>query len=248
MQKLSKILKNTALLCLLSIVFSCSNKDKIDSDVKLYNDALEYIKVKRFVSAKDNLEKLETEYPYSEFAARSEILNSFINYITEEYAIASDQANKFIKIRPANDNIEYMYFLRAISLRALVRDRYREAETAIKAKSFFKEILERYPDSKYHEVAIAEIDFLNERIASHQMEVARFYQFNLDYLAAIISYQELLNQFPKSKFSAEVNFRLAEIYFALGLQQEFLNNAAIIENNYQDTLWFDKINELKSLT
>jgi outer membrane protein assembly factor BamD len=230
------------------IVFTCSctNKSKKkQEDLKLYQNAISQIKKQRFTSAQDNLMELENEFPYSEYAAKAEILNSFISYLNKEYQEAHDLADKFIKLRPANEDIEYMYFLKSISLLELIKDKYRESETAIKTQRSFRELKSRFPNSIYNKISDNQLTELKNIIASHEIEIAKFYQFQQDYLPAILRYQRIVKDFPSSKYVPESLYRLAECYYSLGLIEEANSQIEEIQTKHKDSKWLKYAKKLK---
>lgn len=232
-------------ILIFSLTCSCSKKDTGNNeDLKLYQTAIDQIEQKRFSSAQDNLIELENEYPYSKYAAKAESLNSFISYLNKEYQESHDLADKFIKLRPANEHVEYMYFLRSISILELVKDKYRESETAIKTQRSFRELNSRYPNSIYRDIADDELSILKNVIASHIIEIGRFYQFHQNYLPAILRYLEIIDKFPSSDYVAEAHYRLAECYFTLGLTTEANEQIEKVHKKFKDSKWIKHANVL----
>jgi len=82
------------------------------------------------------------------------------------------------------------------------------------------------------------IDIINDRLAAKEMEIARFYQFNHQWISAINRYNELLDNYGTSVYTAETLHRLVEIYYTLGLVDDAKKYAATLGYNFPDSKWY----------
>ena len=87
------------------------------------------------------------------------------------------------------------------------------------------------------------------RLAAKEIEIARFYQFNSQWIAAINRYNGILEQYSTSIYTEESLFRLVEIYFSLGLYEEAKRYASTLGHNFPSSDWYKKSYEIvKDLT
>ena len=70
------------------------------------------------------------------------------------------------------------------------------------------------------------------------MSIARFYQKEKKYTAALNRYQVVINSFQETKFASEALYRVSEIYLSIGMKEESEKNAAILGYNYPESIWY----------
>ena len=94
------------------------------------------------------------------------------------------------------------------------------------------------------EDAINKIDIINDRLAAKEIEIARYYQFNQQWISAINRYNKILNEYETSVYTEESLHRLVEIYYSLGLTEEAKRYASTLGFNFPDSDWYAKSYEL----
>ena len=82
------------------------------------------------------------------------------------------------------------------------------------------------------------------RLAAKEMEIARYYQFNHQWISAINRYNSVLEKYKTSVYTEESLHRLVEIYFSLGLIEEAKRYASTLGFNFPDSDWYAKSYEL----
>ena len=75
------------------------------------------------------------------------------------------------------------------------------------------------------------------------MSIARFYQKEKKYTAALNRYKVVINSFQETKFAPEALYRVSEIYLSIGMKEESEKNAAILGYNYPESTWYKFIYE-----
>ena len=97
-----------------------------------------------------------------------------------------------------------------------------------KAKKAFYEVTTKYPDSQFAKDAYDKLDIIDDRLAAKEMEIARYYQSSHQWISAINRYNEILESYKTSVYTAESLHRLVEIYYSLGLHEEAKKYASAI--------------------
>ena len=227
-------------------VLSCSNNDedlnnkKIEqSSKKLYQIAMSYLDQENFEQATLKFKEIIYKYPLSNEGVQSEIMLGFVDYLTMNYDDAIYKFNRIIKIYPSHKNIDYAYYMRAISYFEQISGENFDGKSNEEAKKNFQELLNRYPDSEYAKDSRQKLIFINENIAAKDMEVAIFYLKQKQYLAALGRYNKVIEKYPKSKFIPEALYRLVEIYTILGMKEEAKKAASVIVYNYPKSKWYE---------
>ena len=70
------------------------------------------------------------------------------------------------------------------------------------------------------------------------MSIARFYQKNKKYTAALNRYRIVVNNFAETKFIPEALFRISEIYYSIGMFDDAKKTAAVLGYNYPKSEWY----------
>ena len=227
-------------------VLSCSNNNKElsnnaieQSPRELYQIAMINLDQNNYEEATLKFKEVIFKYPLSNEGVQSEIMLGFIDYVRLNYDDAIYKFNRIIKIYPSHKNIDYAYYMRAISYFEQIAGENFDGKSNTEAKKNFLELLNRFPSSEYAKDSRQKLIFIDENIAAKDMEVAIFYLKQKQYLAALGRYNKVIEEYPKSKFIPEALYRLVEIYIILGMKEEAEKTASVIVYNYPQSKWYE---------
>lgn len=207
-------------------------KDKADetagwSAAKLYSEARAALNERSYEQAIKYYEKLEARYPYGRYAQQAQIETAYAYYKEGETASAVAAADRFIKLHPNHPNVDYMYYVRGLAnfnedlgLFGFVSGQdmtERDPKAAQSAFDAFKELVKRFPDSKYTPDAIQRMNYLVNALASHEVHVARYYMKRGAYVAAANRAQHALKSYPQAPANEEGLLIMVKAYDALGM-------------------------------
>jgi len=232
------------IVLLSSALISCSDTKLAAPETEgeklriLYSRAMDLVDRKDFVDAAIMFEDIERQYPYSKWSNQAQLMTSFCYYKSQMYDKSLDSLERFIALYPGSRKISYAYYLRALNYFEQIRDVERDQSITAKAKQAFYEVTKKYPDSEFAKDSKDKIDIINDRLAAKEMEIARFYQFNHQWISAINRYNELLDNYGTSVYTAETLHRLVEIYYTLGLVDDAKKYAATLGYNFPDSKWY----------
>tara|TARA_B100001778_G_scaffold260076_1_gene220464 strand:- start:18 stop:776 length:759 start_codon:yes stop_codon:yes gene_type:complete len=204
----------------------------------LYSNAMDLVKKRDFVDAAILFEDIERQYPYSKWSNQAQLMTSFCYYKSSMYNESLDSLERFIALYPGSKKISYAYYLRALNYFEQIKDVERDQSMTEKAKKAFYEVTTKYPESQFAQDALNKIDIINDRLAAKEMEIARYYQFSHQWISAINRYNEILESYKTSVYTAESLHRLVEIYYSLGLHEEAKKYAATLGHNFPDSKWY----------
>ena len=237
-------------LCIIFInivILSCSSNDEelknkaIElSSKELYQIAMNDLDQNNYEKATLKFKEIIYKYPLSNEGVQSEIMLGFIDYLGLNYDEAIYKFNRVIKIYPSHKNIDYVYYMRAVSYFEQISGENFDGKNNMEAKKNFQELLNRFPESEYAKDSRQKLIFINENIAAKDMEVAIFYLNQKQYLAALGRYNKVIEKYPKSKFIPEALYRLVEIYTILGMEEEAEKAASVIVYNYPKSIWYEE--------
>ena len=210
----------------------------------LYSEAMDKVKNKDFVDAAVLFEDIERQYPYSKWSNQAQLMTAFCYYRSQLYDESLDAIERFIALYPGSKKISYAYYLKALNYFEQIKDIERDQSMTEKSKASFYEVVNKFPDSEFVDDSLDKIDIINDRLAAKEIEIARYYQFNNQWISAINRYNKILDKYDTSVYTAESLHRLVEIYFSLGLYEEAKRYASTLGYNFPDSDWYTKSYEL----
>jgi outer membrane protein assembly factor BamD len=214
---------------------------------RLYGEAKDAMASKEWPKAIKYFEKLEARFPYGRFAQQAQLEVAYCHFKEGERASAVAAADRFIKLYPNHPNVDYAHYLKGlINFNELqgflafltspdMTDR--DPKAAREAFEAFKEVVTRFPESKYAPDAGARMRYLVNSLASHEVHVARYYMKRSAYVAAANRAQYAIQHYPQAPAVEEAVFDLVRAYDALGMTE--LRDAAdrVMQKNFPDSVY-----------
>lgn len=227
-----------------------SNKDdehKNWNAEQYYNAAKEQLDDQNWESAAKLYEQLESKYPYGRFAQQGQLEIGYAYYKQGETAQAVAAADKFMKLHPNHPHVDYALYLKGIAnfredlgpLGRLVKQDLADRDPKSARESFetFKELVTRFPESRYADDSRQRMAYLIEALARHEIKVARYYMSRGAWLAAANRAQECIVHFPHSPSRRDALEILVESYDRMGLKELRDDAKRVLAKNYpQDKL------------
>ncbi len=235
------ILAMAMVALLLSQCNAFKNQDKknnLESAEKLYEGALVLMKERAYRKAAEQFALVEQEYPYSKWAIEAQIMEAYNFYVDRQYDQAQSVIERFIRFHPGNDNIPYMYYLRALCSYEQIADITRDQQKTKQALEYLRDIVGRFPETEYARDATWKIDLAMDHLAGKELEVARFYIKQNQWIAAIGRLQSVITTYQRTSHVPEALYRLTATYYTLGIKTEAQRYAAILGHNYPDNQWY----------
>ncbi len=215
---------------------------------KLYAEAKNEIANNGYANAIKYLEKLEARYPYGRYAQQAQIELAYVYFKDGEHASAIAACDRFIKLHPNHANVDYIYYLKGLVnfnedtglLGRLSRQDLTERDPKAARESFdaFKELVTRYPNSKYTPDAIARMKYLVNALASNEVHVARYYMKRGAYVAAANRAQYALLNYAQAPAVEEALFIMVKAYDALGMTDLRDDTDRVMRKNFPDSAYF----------
>ena len=194
---------------------------------KLYGEAKDAMTSRDWAKAIKYLEKLEARYPYGRFAQQAQLEVAYCQWKDGERASAVAAVDRFIKLYPNHANVDYAWYLKGLinfneTLGVLwwlttpdLSDR--DPRGARDAFAAFKEVVTRYPDSRYAEDSAARMRYIVNSLAQYEVHVARYYMRRGAYLAAANRAQYAIKTYQTAPAVEEAVYLLVRAYDALGM-------------------------------
>jgi outer membrane protein assembly factor BamD len=202
------------------------------SDVaKAYEKGLEGKRQGNYVDALRYLEYVRQNFPYSQYAALSELALADMSYERDDYNAAANAYNEFVKSHPSHPKADYASFRVGL---AHFQDRpseffllppafEKDQGSVHSALDALQKFVRTYPKSELVAQARKLIAECRDRIAAHEKYVADFYWKQQKWPGAAMRYQLLADSYGDlndGKVKADALWRASEAQHNAGKLDE----------------------------
>ena len=237
-------------LIVLIIFSSCSNnevKKSVVNEISLNEQVLEaYTEGKKSLEEGDVLfaakkfNEAEMLFPQSEWAPKAALMAAYAYYRQDYYGDVIAELKRFIRVYPKNSQLDYAYYLLAVTYYEQIVDEKKDLNSIEKAKKTFQYILENFPETEYALDSEFKLDLINEILSAKEMYVGRYYFDKKKWIPAINRYRTVVDEYNKTIYIEEALYRLVEAYYTIGLKEESKKYAKLLGYNYQSSKWYEK--------
>ena len=233
------------------ILFSSCSKDEIQKSVikeksldlqviEAYTEGLDALDEGDVLFAAKKFNEAEILFPQGKWAPKSALMAAYSYYIQDYYSNAIAELERFIKVYPNYKNLDYVYYLLAVSYYEQIVDEKKDLQSIVNSKKFFEIILKNYPDTDYALDADFKINYINDILASKEMYIGRYYIQRKKWIAAINRFRTVIDKYETTIYTEEALYRLVEVYYRIGLKKESKKYAKLLGYNYQSSEWYAK--------
>lgn len=234
------------LLAAAALLGGCASKP-LDPTAKMtpeeiHAQAQENLENLQYAKAVDLLDKLEGRAAGTPLAQQAQLEKAYAHYKAEEPAQAIATLDRFIRLHPASSAIDYALYLKGLVnfnenmglFSALVRQDLAERDQQAAKESFaaFKELVTRFPESRYTPDARERMTYIVNSLARYDVHVARYYYSRGAYLAAINRVQQAIVDYRDAPALEEALHILVQCYDALQMPQLRDDARRVLASNF----------------
>lgn len=205
---------------------------------QMYNSGVKDIENGEYRSAVKKFTEVERQHPYSKWATKAILMQSYAQYQRNAYPESIAAAQRFIQLHPGHRDAAYAQYLIALCHYEQIGDIRRDPSAARKSLKELDEVARRYPNTPYAQDALGKANLARDVLAGKEMDVGRYYQRKKAYLAAINRYKTVVENYQTSSHTPEALYRLTENYLQLGVRSEAQTAAAVLGHNYPNSQWY----------
>ena len=99
--------------------------------------------------------------------------------------------------------------------------------------------MKNYPDSDFALDAKFKLDLINDILASKEIFLGRHYMKKEKWIPSINRFKIVVKDYDNSIYVEEALFRLVEIHYRIGLEDEAKKYAHLLGYNYQSSKWYE---------
>jgi outer membrane protein assembly factor BamD len=238
-------------LCLLA---ACSLlPDEIDmtanwSANRFYTEAKSALDDNNWEEAIKYYQRLESRYPYGRLAQQAQMEVAYAYWKSGDPDSALVACDRFLKLHPNHPNADYLYYLKGLiqfngdlGFTGYLHNQdqtERDPESARESFAALKELVSRYPESKYAPDAQQRLTYLVNALAAHEVHVARYYYRRGAYIASVNRSQYMLQNYPGTPAQEEALYLLMLSYEKLGMEDLRADAERILRGNYPQSRHF----------
>jgi outer membrane protein assembly factor BamD len=222
---------------------------------KLYSEAKGELSSNNWPQAIKLYEKLEARFPFGRFAQQAQLELAYAHFKDGDAASAIAAADRFIKLHPNHPNVDYAYYLKGIvwfnedqGILAKFADMdptERDPKAARDSFDAFRELVQRYPDSKYAPDGLQRMNWLVNALASHEVHVARYYLLRGANVAAVNRAQYAMTTYPQTPAIEDALYVLIKAYDAMGMAELRSDVERVMRKNFPQSSYLTGIGPVR---
>ncbi len=234
---------------ILSLFSSCSKEPLKNTIIKekslelqvqeAYKEGMEALNSGDVLFAAKKFNEAEVLFPQADSAPQSALMAAYSYYIQDYYGDAVAELKRFLKVYPTHKDIDYAYYLLAISYYEQIVDEKKDLQSILNAKENFNIILKNYPNTEYAIDAEFKIDLINDILAAKEMYLGRYYFDKKKWIPAINRFRKIIDNYETTIYTQEALHRLVEVHYTIGLIDEAEKYAQLLGYNYQSSKWYE---------
>jgi outer membrane protein assembly factor BamD len=214
---------------------------------RMYAAANEEMKSGNYTRAVKLFETLEARFPYGRYAQQAILEGAYSSYRAGETPAATAACDRFIRTYPNHPNVDYAYYLKGLVhfredqglLGYVYETDLSERDPKAMKESFnaFKELEQKFPDSRYAEDARARMRYLSNALGMYEVHVARYYFNRGAYVAAVNRGQAALVNYPRTPSNEAALDILVRGYEKLGMQKLADDSRRILQATFPESAY-----------
>ena len=223
---------------------------------KIYAEAKDELSAGGYEKAVTLFEKLEGRAAGTPLAQQAQLDKAYAQYKSGEATLAIATLDRFMKLHPASPALDYALYLKGIInfnddlglFSAVTRQDLAERDQKAAKESFesFKELVTRFPDSRYSPDASMRMTYIVNSLAQYEVYVARYYFSRTAYVAAINRAQIVVSDYQGMPALEEALFIIVKSYDALNMTQLRDDAKRVLETNYPQSEYLTRGFKAKS--
>ncbi len=231
-----------------AVLAGCSSNDENfanSGEDFLYNEGMRSMNSSMWPRAITIWQQLEAQFPFGAYAEQSQLELIYAYYSNAEPEAARAAADRFIRLYPDSDNLDYAYYMKGMayySEDARILGRYlptdpskRDPGKARESFADFAQLLNFFPNSPYANDARARMVYLKNLLAAYEIHVAEFYIERQAYLSALNRARFVVENFQGTSSIPRALEITVEMYLRMGLNDLADQSLEILALNYPDS-------------
>ena len=245
------LIRTLCYIFLLIVLSSCAwLSEDVEDDQGMMTERDFYEKIQESLSANNwslaisNLQLLESQFPFGNYAEQGQLELIYAHYKTNDYESSIAAADRFIRLHPQHKNVDYAFYVKGLSQIAQSEgflDNYMPTDASMRdigdarlAFTTLSELIENYPDSPYAFDARQRLISIRNRMARAEIHVANYYFTRGAYMAAANRGKYVVENFQQTPAVPDGLAVMIQAYKLLSLDDLIENPLQILNKNYPE--------------
>ncbi|MEB3753365.1 outer membrane protein assembly factor BamD [Acinetobacter sp. MD2(2019)] len=196
----------------------------------------------QYAEAAKNLQAIDTYFPTGAHAEQAQLDLIYVKFQQKDYPGVVAAADRFIRLNPDHPQVAYAYYARGVAnmeqnydgiIRyTSLKQSHRDVSYLKSAYQNFVDLIRRFPSSQYSVDAALRMKYINQELAEHEMEAARFNIERSAWVAAAQRSQWVIEHYPQTPQIPEALATIAYSYNKLGDNTTAQQYTNILKLNY----------------
>ena len=209
---------------------------------KKYSEARDEASAGAWDRAAMLFDKLEGRAAGTPLAQQAQIEKAYAQYRATEKVQALATLDRFLKLHPASPAVDYALYLKGLvnfndnlGLFSFITQQdlsERDQKAAKDSFESFKELTQRFPDSKYTPDSLQRMAYIINSLAAYEVHVARYYLSKGAYVAAINRAQVAITDYPGVPATKEALEIMVKSYDAMGIKELKTDSQRVLDKNF----------------
>ena len=243
-------IKYISILLIFLLIISCSKnvpekKITVEKEMSLqmieaYNEGLKELERGDALFAAKKFNEAEILFPQSDYAPRAALMAAYSYYSQNYYGDAIAELDRFIRVYPNHPRNDYAEYLLGLCFYEQIVDEKKDLQSITDAKITFQNLIKKYPKTDFAIDANYKLDLINDILAAKEIYIGRYYMEKKKWIPAINRFRSIIDQYDTTIYVEEALYRLVEIYYIIGLEDEAKRYANLLGYNYKSSKWYEK--------
>ena len=243
-------IKYISISLILLLIISCSKKipeKKITVEkemqlqmIEAYNEGLKELERGDVLFAAKKFNEAEILFPQSDYAPRAALMAAYSYYTQDYYGDAIAELERFIRVYPNHPRNDYAEYLLGLCFYEQIVDEKKDLQSITDAKITFQNLIKKYPKTEFAIDANYKLDLINDVLAAKEIYIGRYYMEKKKWIPAINRFRLIVDEYDTTIYVEEALYRLVEIHYIIGLEDEAKKYANLLGYNYKSSEWYEK--------
>ena len=208
--------------------------------IEAYNEGLKELERGDALFAAKKFNEAEILFPQSDYAPRAALMAAYSYYSQNYYGDAIAELDRFIRVYPNHPRNDYAEYLLGLCFYEQIVDEKKDLQSITDAKITFQNLIKKYPKTDFAIDANYKLDLINDILAAKEIYIGRYYMEKKKWIPAINRFRSIIDQYDTTIYVEEALYRLVEIYYIIGLEDEAKRYANLLGYNYKSSKWYEK--------
>ena len=208
--------------------------------IEAYNEGLKELERGDVLFAAKKFNEAEILFPQSDYAPRAALMAAYSYYTQDYYGDAIAELERFIRVYPNHPRNDYAEYLLGLCFYEQIVDEKKDLQSITDAKITFQNLIKKYPKTDFAIDANYKLDLINDILAAKEIYIGRYYMEKKKWIPAINRFRLIVDEYDTTIYVEEALYRLVEIHYIIGLEDEAKKYANLLGYNYKSSEWYEK--------